>query len=607
MTDTVPAGEAPPPGFQLAPAEAARWAAAVVQARTGNWAERLFERDASLWSSDPMVQATISERLGWLEAPEHFLTQVPALEGFGEGLREDGFRAAIIAGMGGSSLAPEVLLRTFGVTPGWLDLRVLDSTDPVAVGAVVDDLDPLSTLFVVASKSGTTTEPLAFQADAWARIRTALDARHEHREQPGNLMAAISDPDRSVAAIPHHDELREVFLNPPDIGGRYSALTYVGLVPASLLGLSLGELLGSAAVMLAQCREQEPKANPGLALGLALGSLALAAPAGAGRDKLTFVVDPEIASLGSWLEQLIAESTGKHGVGIVPVDLEPLGGTKAYGPDRVFVRISLAGSAGPAPASDGATADARLSELAAAGHPVIRIELTDPIDIGGEFIRWEVATSIAGVVLGIDPFDQPNVEEAKILTRQLLARHAEAADARLHEAPPAPIELLASDDGLALIGDAQLMAGGPADGLEAALRRHLARARPNAYLALQAYIGATPERDAAIARIRALLRDRTGRATTAGYGPRFLHSTGQLHKGGAPIGLFFQLTADHPNDRQIPAWPYTFGQLIDAQAAGDFQVLESHGLPVLRIHLEADPDAGLAALERALAGALSGS
>ena len=607
MTDTVPAANAPAPGLRLGPAEASRWTAAADRARTEGWAKRLFERDPALWSSDPMVRAGIAERLGWLDAPAHFRAQVPALEGFGDGLRADGFRAAVVAGMGGSSLAPEVLVRTFGSAPDWLELRVLDSTDPVAVAAVVDDLDPLATLFVVASKSGTTTEPLAFQADAWSRTRAALDARHEHHEQPGLLMAAISDPGKSIEAIPHHDELREVFLNPPDIGGRYSALTYVGLVPASLIGLSLTDLLGSAADMLVRCAEPEPAVNPGLALGLALGTLALAAPAGAGRDKVTFVADPEIAPLGSWLEQLIAESTGKNGVGIVPVDLEPLGAAADYGPDRVFVRLALAGSAGPAAAPDGTSADALIEQLGAAGHPVIRVELADPIDIGAEFIRWEVATAFAGAVLGIDPFDQPNVEEAKILTRELLARHAEAADARLHEAPPAPIDLLATGDGLALVGDAALNAGGPADTVEVALRRHLARAKPNAYLALQAYIAPSPEHDATIARIRTLLRHETGRATTAGYGPRFLHSTGQLHKGGAPIGLFFQLTADHPQDRQIPGWPYTFGQLIDAQAAGDFGVLESHGLPVLRIHLEADPDAGLAALERALGRAFAGS
>jgi transaldolase / glucose-6-phosphate isomerase len=607
MTDPVPAAGSLPAGIQLAPVDAARWTAAADRAHSETWAARLFDRDASLWSSDPVVQAGIAERLGWLDAPAHFRDQIPALEGFGEALRADGFTAAVIAGMGGSSLAPEVLRQTFGVGSGWLDLRVLDSTDPLAVGAVVDDLDPLSTLFVVASKSGTTTEPLAFQADAWARIRAALDARHEHQEGPGTLMAAISDPGKSIEAIAHHDELREVFLNPPDIGGRYSALTYVGLVPASVIGLSLGDLLGSALDMLEQCRRPEPSANPGLALGLALGTLALAAPAGAGRDKVTFIADPEIASLGSWLEQLIAESTGKQGVGIVPVDLEPLGAAAAYGSDRVFVRLTLVGSAGPVAAADGTSADALVEQLAAAGHPVIRIELSDPIEIGAEFIRWEVATAFAGAILKIDAFDQPNVEEAKILTRQLLARHAEAADARLHEAPPPPIDLIAAGDGLALVGDAGLNSGGPADSVEAALRRHLARAKPNAYLCLQAYIGPTTERDAALARIRTLLRDRTGRATTSGYGPRFLHSTGQLHKGGAPIGLFFQLTADHPADRQIPGWPYTFGQLIDAQAAGDFGVLESHDLPVLRVHLEADPDAGLAALERALSAALAGS
>ncbi len=605
MSDSVPAGSELPDGFRLAAAEAELWAAAGRRATAETWAARLFDRDPSLWSNDPAVQAGIADRLGWLDAPQHFLEQVPAIEAFGEALRADGFRAAVVAGMGGSSLAPEVLRETFGVIPDWLDLHVLDSTDPFAVGRIVDDLDPLSTLFIVASKSGTTTEPLAFQADAWARIQAALDARHERREEPGSLMAAITDPGPSLEAIPHHDDLREVFLNPPDIGGRYSALTYVGLVPASLIGLSVGDLLGAAAAMLERCRVPEPATNPGLALGLALGSLALAGPAGAGRDKVTFVADPEIASLGSWLEQLIAESTGKRGVGIVPVDLEPLGAASSYGSDRVFVRLALAGSAGPAPAADGTSADALLEALAAAGHPVIRIELQDPIDIGGEFVRWEVATAVAGIILGIDAFDQPNVEEAKVLTRTLLARHGEAADARLHEAPPAPIDLLASGDGLALVADAGLAAGGPADSVEAALRRHLDRALPNAYLCLQAYIGATPERDAAIARIRTLLRDRTGRATTAGYGPRFLHSTGQLHKGGAPIGLFLQLTADHPVDRLIPGWPYTFGDLIDAQAAGDFQVLESHKLPVLRIHLEADPDAGLAALEQALGRVLA--
>jgi glucose-6-phosphate isomerase len=575
----------------LAPDSAAALAAATDRARDERWAERLFDRDPSLWSADPTVQAAIAERLGWLDAPAEFTDRIAALEGFGEGIREAGFTTAVVMGMGGSSLAPEVLHRTFGTADGWLDLRVLDSTDPVAVRALLDAVDPLATMFIVASKSGTTTEPLAFQAAAWDAVERGLTTARSD-QSPGEFFAAITDPGRSVQAIPHHDELREVFLNPPDVGGRYSALTYVGLVPASLIGLDLDALLASASAMLAACRQPDPDANPGVSLGLAMGTLAAA-----GRDKLTFIPDPEIASFGSWAEQLIAESTGKHGVGIVPVDLEPLAGQAAYGTDRVFVRIALAGSAGPAPAADGLTADLLLDGLAAAGHPVIRIDLADPIDLAAEFVRWEVATAVAGAVLGIDPFDQPNVEEAKQLTRDVLARGSDATS----DAEPA----LAEEDGIALHGDTALRLTAGDRTLVGELRRHGARMRPTAYLAIQAFIAGAPARDAALARIRTLLRDRTGRATTAGYGPRFLHSTGQLHKGGPPTGWFLQLTADHPDDVDIPDWPYTFGRLVDAQAAGDFAAIESHDLPILRIHLGPDPDAGLATLERALAAAQS--
>jgi glucose-6-phosphate isomerase len=585
---------------------------AVRRARDETWAERLHDRDTTLWSKDPGVQAAIADRLGWLDAPEHFGLLVPSIEGFAIARQEEGFTAAIVAGMGGSSLAPDMLNRTFGSGDGWLVVRVLDSTDPENVAAVVDDLDPLATLFIVASKSGTTTEPLAFEADAWARIEAALKARHD-REKPGDLMAAITDPGKSVEAIPHHDEFRELFLNPPDIGGRYSALTYVGLLPATLMGLDIDPLLASARAMLAQTRDNEPSRNSAVTLGIAIGALATH-----GRDKLTFVADPEIASFGAWAEQLIAESTGKHGVGIVPVDLEPLGSVEGYGPDRVFVRLMLAGSAGPT-ASDGSSADDRIAALESAGHPVIRIILPDLIDVGGEFVRWEVATAIAGIVLGIDPFDQPNVEEAKENTRKLLAQH-DASAARLPEeeltgafkglsepAMPLPsgTPILAESDPLTLIGDTALQLTRGDGTAVSELRRHLARIKPTSYLALQAYIAPTAGRDEALDRLRTVLRDSTKRATTLGYGPRFLHSTGQLHKGGAPIGWFLQLTADHPHDREIPGWPYTFGQLIDAQALGDFQTLESHDLPVLRVHLGPDPDRGLAALEALLTEALT--
>jgi transaldolase/glucose-6-phosphate isomerase len=581
------------------------YAAAVERARDEDWATRLFARDVTLWTTDERVGASIAERLGWLDAPGRFAARIPALEGFGDGIVEEGFTDAIVAGMGGSSLAPDVLYRTFGTTEGYLFLRILDSTDPDYVAATFDDLDPLKTLVIVASKSGTTTEPLAFLAEAWARAEAALDAVDHHVfEGPGETIVAITDPGPALEAIPHTDEMREVFLNPPDIGGRYSALTYVGLVPASLIGLDLDALLASAMAMLGASSEPNPTSNPSVSLGLAMGTLAKA-----GRDKLTFLTDGPISSFGAWAEQLIAESTGKHGVGIVPVDLEPIGAVDSYGPDRAFVRLSLAGT-------DGAALDALADGLEAAGHPVIRISIPDPIDLGAEFVRWEVATAIAGAVLGIDPFDQPNVEEAKQLTRTLLRSIDPAAAERVehptdwagaHEidAPDQPsVPILAADDALTLIGDAPLRLTADDGTVVGELARHLARRRPNAYLALQAFIAPTPERDEAFARIRSLLRDRTGRATTLGYGPRFLHSTGQLHKGGPPIGWFLQLTSDHPNDRRIPGWPYTFGTLIDAQAAGDFGAIESHDLPILRVHLGADVDGGLAALERALAEAL---
>jgi transaldolase/glucose-6-phosphate isomerase len=572
--------------------DAPAYLAAVERARVEDWATRLFARDVTLWTSDPRVGEGIAERLGWLDSPGHFADRTAGLEAFGDAVVEEGYGTAVVAGMGGSSLAPDVLHRTFGSIDGYLALRILDSTDPAYVSATLDDLDPLRTLVMIASKSGTTTEPNAFLAYAWDRAEKALKAvPHSRYEHPGAYFAAITDPD-SVRHIEHSNDFREIFLNPPDIGGRYSALTYVGLVPASLIGIDLDALLASAAAMLGACREPDPGVNPGLSLGLAISTLAKG-----GRDKLTFLADDEIGSFGAWAEQLIAESTGKHGVGIVPVDAEPLGAVESYGPDRAFVRLTLAGS-------DGGARDSLADALEAAGHPVIRIEMADPIDIGAEFVRWEVAVAIAGAVLGIDPFDQPNVEEAKQLTRHLLEAIGADRGRRITDGPGAA-EPIASTEGLTLYGDAALRLTAGAGDVTGELARHLARRRPDAYLCLQAFIAPTAARDEAFARIRTLLRDRTQRATTAGYGPRFLHSTGQLHKGGAPIGWFLQLTADHPADLDIPGSPYTFGQLIDCQAGGDFSAIESHDLPILRVHLGADPDAGLAALERALAAALA--
>jgi glucose-6-phosphate isomerase len=564
-------------------------AAACAKALSEKWADRAIgRRDPSVWSAEEIVQRAISTRLGWLEAPFHFADETGELVAFAGAIRDEGFTTAVLGGMGGSSLAPALLAQVFGSAPGATPVRVLDSTDPVAVAATLDDLDPTRTLFIVSTKSGTTAESLSFQAYQWERIAAALDAAAVGRPtQPGDFMVAISDPQKSVESIPHHDHLREVFLNPPDVGGRYSALTYVGLVPGALLGLDLDELLLHAREMVVACGQSDPAANPGLALGLAMGVFARG-----GRDKLTFVIDRELAAFGPWVEQLIAESTGKapihsvdgRGVGVVPVDGEPLAAASAYGNDRVFVRITLAGSAGPDP-SIGSDVDARLGELAAAGHPVIRINVGSKIEIGAEFVRWEIATALSGAALQIDPFDQPNVEEAKTNTRAVIASF-ETGDGP--GAEPGDAAVSVADE----------------TALEAALRSALTHLVPNGYASIQAYVAQTSDRDAALARIRTLLRDETHRATTVGYGPRFLHSTGQLHKGGAPIGWFLQLVAEHPEDLEIPGKPYTFGQLIDAQAIGDARTLGDHKLPVLRINLGGDPDAGLAALGRALAAAL---
>ena len=542
------------------------------------WAERLFDRDTTLWTEDPDVAAGIADRLGWLDAPDHFMLQIPALEGFGDGAIEAGFDQAVVMGMGGSSLAPDVFHRTFGTIEGYLRLRVLDSTDPAAVAATVDDLDPLETLWIVASKSGTTTEPLAFQADAWARVEAALDARDEDDQKPGEFFVAISDPGKSIESIPHHDDHRGQFLNPPDIGGRYSALTYVGLVPASVIGIDLDSLLSAGQAMLGLCREPDAAVNPGVLLGLVMGGLARA-----GRDKLTILADEPISSFGAWAEQLIAESTGKHGVGVVPVDLEPPRDPGGYGPDRVFVALHVAGEAGEA--------SRRADALAAAGQPVIRIELDDPIDIAGEMVRWEVATAIAGAALGIDPFDQPNVEDAKERTRRVLAGTGDATASDSGGDPTG------GDDGGIRIG------AHDAASLGELLAPTLGALQPPSYVAIQAFIAPSPTADERIAAIREALAS-TKVATTAGYGPRFLHSTGQLHKGGPASGVFLQLTSDHPEDRQIPGWPYTFGRLIDAQARGDREALRAADRPVIHVHLGANLAADLATLEQAIRRAL---
>lgn len=560
--------------------------AALEKAASEDWAARLWARDTALWTSDERVAALIADRLGWLDLPSAFSERVEELQAFARAVRDESITGALVCGMGGSSLAPDVLASSSAIGEQGIAVRILDSTDPAAVRAATRTIDPASALYLIASKSGTTTETLAFLAHFWK----AEDDIHADIPQglAGRHFAAISDPAPSIDAIPHNDLFREVFLNPADVGGRYSALSYVGLVPAALLGLDLTALLGGAEDMAEQSRAPGGE-NAALWLGVALGALARA-----GRDKLTLAIEPWAARLGAWIEQLVAESTGKHGVGVVPVDGEELGAPEVYGNDRVFVRLSSG-----ADSAWQARTDEALDALAEAGHPVMELSLGPGVaGLGAEFFRWEFATAVAGAVLAINPFDEPNVTESKDNTKRVLAEFRETG--RL------PVdETLATEGPLRLIGDAPLRLTAGHDGLANELRRHLARVKPNGFIALQAYIAPSPSRDAALREMATLLRDRTRRAVTVGYGPRFLHSTGQLHKGGAPIGTFLQLTSDHADDLPIPGWHESFGTLIDAQAAGDFAALEAHDLPAARVNLSADPDAGLAALRAALDQALS--
>jgi transaldolase/glucose-6-phosphate isomerase len=574
----------PATGLRLPAELEAAVTAEIARAIREHWAERLWQRDASLWTSDPAVASLIGQRLGWLDVPAHFTDDIEELTAFAAGIRAEDFAGAVVCGMGGSSLAPDVLARTMSPGVGGLPVHVLDSTDPAAVRAAQAAFDPARTLYLIASKSGTTTETLSFLAHFW-QVEDDL-----HADIPamraGQHFAAITDPGRSLEAIPHSDIFREVFLNPTDVGGRYSALTYVGLVPAALMGLDLRTMLADGRQMAQRCQVGEAT-NPGLWLGAALAALGRA-----GRDKLTFVIEPAFAPFAAWVEQLIAESTGKGGAGLVPVVGEPLGKPAVYGEDRVFIRLASRQAGNWTRASSAA-----LDALVDAGQPVIDIELGDGAGLGAEFFRWEFATAIAGVGLHLNPFDEPNVTESKHNTANVLEQYR-----RRHALPT--VEALLRQPPLTLYADTVRRLTGEPGTLVHELAAHLGRARPLGYLAVQAYIAPTAERDAALAAIQQLLRDRTRRATTIGYGPRFLHSTGQLHKGGPPLGCFLQLTAGHSADLAIPHAHESFGTLIDAQALGDFDALEAHDLPVLRVDLADDPDAGLAALRAALDEAL---
>ena len=521
-------------------------------------ATRLWNRDPDLWKpGDRDAAASIGNRLGWLDVIDSMRGELPRLLALTTEVRDAGFRSCVLLGMGGSSLCPEVLRQSFGSAAGQPELFVLDTTDPAAIDTLSRTLDPRTTLFIVASKSGTTIETLSHLAHFWQWVTAA------GIPEPGAHFICITDPGSPLGDTARERGFRHLFENPADIGGRYSALSYFGLVPAAVIGIDLQTFLDRAAAMRSSCRPGVPAAlNPGLVLGTVMGVMQRA-----GRDKVTILAPPRIAAFSLWAEQLIAESTGKEGKGLIPIGDEPIGEPSVYGEDRLFVVLRLP--------DDPPEFDAEVGALRAAGQPTVVLQLDDLLDLAAEFFRWELATAVAGAALGINPFDEPNVQESKDNTKKVLAR-VEAGGPLLDEAPTV------TDDGISLYGD------GGRDSVAASLGEYLAAVRRGDYVALMAYVTPTAENDAALQRLRVAIRDEHRVATTLGFGPRFLHSTGQLHKGGPDTGVFIQVTSDDAVDVPIPAQPFTFSTLKQAQAAGDLQSLREHGRRVIRVHAAGD-------------------
>ena len=552
-------------------------AATLTELHEQNFVRRLWDRDPTLWHQDPAPQAIIRKALGWLSVSERQVGQAARLQTFADGVRDAGFQHILLLGMGGSSLCPEVCRMTFGVIPGRPALHVLDSTVPSQVKSFEAQVDLEHTLCIVASKSGSTTEPLVFQKYFFERMRQVKGDR------AGEHFVAITDPGSLLEQMAKELKFREIFPGVPEIGGRYSALSNFGIVPAALMGVDVGALLSRAERMRFSCDASVPAAdNPGVVLGATLGALAKA-----GRDKVTFIISPAVSALGGWFEQLIAESTGKEGRGIIPVDDEPLGAPKVYGADRVFAYLRCAEGADP-------KQDAAVDALQAAGHPVIRIDVTDVINLGQEFFRWEIAVATAGSLLGINAFDQPNVQESKDFTRAYLEQFQK--NGRLPEETP-----MVTDGDIRLFADdANQQALQGASSLAQVVAAHLSRVQSGDYVAINAYVERTPAIHDRFRRIRAAVRDAKQVATTLGYGPRFLHSTGQLHKGGPNTGVFFQVTADADPDLAIPGEPYSFGVLAAAQALGDMKSLVARNRRVIRIHLGRDVEGGIKRIQDAV-------
>jgi len=550
--------------------------AEINQLNSQDFTTRFWQKDATLWTQDAEAQQSIRSFMGWLDSPEVLSQAVADIKHFVHEVKEAGFQHVVVMGMGGSTMAPIVFQRSFHMGQGDLPLSILDTTDPGTVAELEASIPLRHTLFIVASKSGTTAEPLAFGDYFYDKVKAIKG------DKAGENFVAITDPGSKFVTQATQEGYRKIFLNFAEVGGRFSALTYFGMVPAALYGINIGAMLHGAVEMMRACGAQGPVAdNPGLKLGAALGVLAKQ-----GRDKLTLITPESLSSLGLWLEQLLAESTGKEGKGILPVAGEPLGRPDEYGQDRVFVYV------GYDDFKDQASLD-KLTALEQAGHPVIIIRLSEPMDLGREFYRWEIGTAVVGIVLGINPFDQPNVQAAKTATDKLMKEVTEKGQL------PSPGQPAASQDGVAYYGD---VTGADAAGV---LLAFFQQAQPGNFLTLQAYLHETEELNKELAEFRQLVQDKLRIATTSGYGPRFLHSTGQYHKGGPNVGLFVQFTADHPQDLPLPGRTYTFGTFENAQAQGDLQALRDNQRRALHIHLGPNPAQGLQAVLTALKAALA--
>lgn len=541
--------------------------------------KKLWQKDASLWTG-----ADEDKWLGWLDIAGQQLEAIDALKEIAADIKQASFKNALLLGMGGSSLCPEVLRMTFGKASGYPDLHVLDSTDPAQIKCIEEKVDLSSTICIVSSKSGSTLEPNIYKQYFFERVKSKVGEK-----EVGNRFIAITDPGSKMQRVAEKDKFRKICMGVPSIGGRYSALSNFGMVPAAVMGIDVSKFLKNTQKMVEVCgADTDATTNPAAVLGTILG-----VAANQGRDKLTIVTSPGIYDLGAWLEQLLAESTGKSGKGIIPVDREKLSKPDAYGNDRVFAYLRLA-------SDPDKQQSAAVDTLAKAGHPVVRIVLPDIYTLGQEFFRWEIATAVAGAIIGINAFNQPDVEASKTETRKLTTEYESTGKL------PSESQFFTGDGGLKLYADIKntvaLKGGGTLVGF---LNKHLSRIGAGDYFAVLGYITMNEEHEEALQAIRLAVRDNKKVATVLGFGPRFLHSTGQAYKGGPNSGVFLQITCDDAVDLLVPGQKYTFGVVKAAQARGDFAVLAERGRRALRVHLGKDVAAGLATLADAVNQALA--